>query len=48
MATDIVRDDRAGRPSYLLHCERSSGRYLYEVLLDAGAGYGIDTDGFRP
>jgi heterotetrameric sarcosine oxidase gamma subunit len=47
VATDVVRDDRDGRPSYLLHCERSSGRYLYDVLLDAGAEFGIDTDGFR-
>jgi hypothetical protein len=35
--TDIVRDDQGAVPSYLLHCERSSGQYLAEVLLDAGA-----------
>lgn len=47
LATDVVRDDRAGVPSYLLHCERSSGAYLYDVLSDAGAEFGIEPDGFR-
>jgi heterotetrameric sarcosine oxidase gamma subunit len=37
IVTDIVRDDQDAAPSYLLHCERSSGQYLAEVLLDAGA-----------
>jgi heterotetrameric sarcosine oxidase gamma subunit len=37
VVTDVVRDDVAGCPSYLLHCERSSGRYLVESLLAAGA-----------
>jgi sarcosine oxidase, subunit gamma len=46
VATDVVRDDRAGTPSYLLHCERSSGQYLYDALLDAGAEFGIEADGF--
>ena len=46
LVTDLVRDDRAGTPSYLLHCERSSGRYLHEALLDAGKEFGIDADGF--
>lgn len=48
LAVDVVRDDRAGEPSYLLHCERSSGQYLFDVLLDAGSELGIDVDGFRP
>jgi heterotetrameric sarcosine oxidase gamma subunit len=47
VATDIVRDDRAGVPSYLLHCERSSGQYLSGALLSAGASLGIGVDGFR-
>lgn len=47
LATDVVRDDLAGRPSYLLHCERSSGRYLYDALVESGTEFGIDTDGFR-
>ena len=37
IVTDIVRDDQGAVPSYLLHFERSSGQYLAEVLLDAGA-----------
>jgi len=36
LATDVVRHDLGATPSYLLHCERSSGRYLHEALLDAG------------
>jgi heterotetrameric sarcosine oxidase gamma subunit len=49
LATDLVRADLAGpegtEPSYLLHCERSSGRHLFEALLDAGALLGVDVDG---
>jgi sarcosine oxidase gamma subunit len=52
LVTDVVRDDQqspAGPvPSYLLHCERSYGQYLFDALLDAGAEFGIDIDGFRP
>jgi heterotetrameric sarcosine oxidase gamma subunit len=52
LATDIVRDDvskgnGAGVPSYLLHCERSSGQYLFGALADAGQPFGIGVDGFR-
>lgn len=51
LVTGIVRDDRtiAGRTvrSYLLHCERSSGQYLFDTLLDAGSEYGIDIDGWK-
>jgi heterotetrameric sarcosine oxidase gamma subunit len=47
VATDIVRDDRAGVPSYLLHCERSSGQYLFGALVSAGEPLGIGVDGFR-
>lgn len=50
LATDVVRDDvetAAGRVrSYLLHCERSSGQYLFDALLDAGREFGIEVDGF--
>jgi len=46
LATDVVRDDMGGTRSYLLHCERSSGQYLFDVLLDAGAEFGIEPDGF--
>lgn len=46
VVTDIIRDDRKGCPSYLLHCERSSGQYLFDALLDAGAEFGIGVEGF--
>ena len=37
VVTDVVRDDADGVPGYLLHCERSSGRFLLEALLAVGA-----------
>jgi heterotetrameric sarcosine oxidase gamma subunit len=46
VATDFVRDDRAGTPSYLMHCERSSGQYLFDSLLSAGESLGLGVDGF--
>ena len=46
LVTDIVRDDSGGSRSYLLHCERSSGQYLFDVLKDAGDEFGIEVDGF--
>lgn len=46
LTTDLVRDDQEAVPSYLLHCERSSGQYLFEALLDAGAEFGAEVDGF--
>ncbi len=39
VVTDLVRDDTGGR-SYLLHCERSSGQYLLDALVDAGGAFG--------
>jgi heterotetrameric sarcosine oxidase gamma subunit len=48
VATDIIRDDHDGPRSYLLHCERSVGQYLFDALLRAGAEYGLAVDGFRP
>jgi heterotetrameric sarcosine oxidase gamma subunit len=48
LATDLVRDDRAGSMSYLLHCERSSGQYLFDALLAAGESFGIGVAGFEP
>jgi heterotetrameric sarcosine oxidase gamma subunit len=47
VATDVVRDDLAGDRSYLLHCERSSGQYLFDALLDAGCEFGIEVEGLR-
>jgi heterotetrameric sarcosine oxidase gamma subunit len=46
VATDVIRDDRDGTRSYLLHCERSSGQYLFDCLLRAGADHGIEVAGF--
>jgi len=40
VVTDMVRDDVGGSPSYLVHCERSSGRYLQRSLLAAGSDLG--------
>lgn len=47
VVTDVVRDDVAGARSYLLHCERSSGQYLWDALLDAGARSAVEVTGFR-
>jgi heterotetrameric sarcosine oxidase gamma subunit len=47
LATDLVRDDQAGSLSYLLHCERSSGQYLFDALLAAGESFGIGVAGFE-
>ncbi|MBV8933482.1 MAG: hypothetical protein JO285_13135, partial [Kutzneria sp.] len=45
LVTDLVRDDQQGVPSYLLHCERSSGQSLWDAVLDAGAEHGIEISG---
>jgi heterotetrameric sarcosine oxidase gamma subunit len=51
LATDVIRDDVPGENgptrSYLLHCERSSGQYLFDAMLRAGAEFGLEIDGFR-
>ena len=46
LVTDVVRDDRDREISYLLHCEWSSGQYLFDALIDAGDEFGIEVDGF--
>ena len=48
----VVRDDHDGESapagrSYLLHCDRSYGEYLFGALVDAGREFGIEVDGFR-
>lgn len=48
VVTDLVRDDQDTTPSYLLHCETSSGQFLFDSLLDAGEEFGVDVDGFTP
>lgn len=46
LATDVIREDRDAAPSYLVHCERSSGQYLFGVLVSAGESLGIGINGF--
>jgi heterotetrameric sarcosine oxidase gamma subunit len=45
LVTDVVRDDLDGARSYLLHCERSSGQYLHDVLIEAGVEWGMEPTG---
>ena len=52
LAAGVVRDDQDGASapavrSYLLHCDRSYGEYLFGALVDAGREFGIEVDGFR-
>ena len=47
LVTDLIREDENGVRSYWLHCEWSSGQYLFDALLDAGKEFGIAVDGFR-
>jgi heterotetrameric sarcosine oxidase gamma subunit len=44
LVTDVAREDVDGVPSYWLHCERSSGQYLFDALLDAGEEFGVELD----
>ena len=46
VVTDIVRDDRGEEPSYLLHCERSSGAYLASQLTEVGELHELEIEGF--
>jgi heterotetrameric sarcosine oxidase gamma subunit len=48
VVTDLVRDDYEGSPSFLVHCERSSGRYLQQSLLAAGSDLGALLGGSGP
>ncbi len=41
VATEIVRDDEDGAPSYLLLPSRSFSTYVLDVILDAGAEFGL-------
>ena len=51
MVADVIRDDQASTAgivaSYLLHCERSYGQYLFDALLDAGREFGIGVGSFH-
>lgn len=42
VATEIVRDDRDGTPSYLLLPSRSFSVYVLDVILDTGAEFGLE------
>jgi heterotetrameric sarcosine oxidase gamma subunit len=48
VVTDLIRDDLEGLPSYLVHCERSSGRYLQQSLLAAGSDLGAVAGASHP
>jgi sarcosine oxidase subunit gamma len=48
LVTDVVRDDTGQMRSYLLHCERSSGQFLADSLLDAGAEFSVGVDRLTP
>lgn len=41
VATEMVRDDQDGAPSYLIMPSRSFGRYVTDVIEDAGSELGI-------
>lgn len=41
VATELVRDDQDGVPSYLIVPSRSFGRYMHDVIADAGGEFGI-------
>lgn len=38
---DIIRNDQADVPSYVVLCDRSFGQYLFDALLDAGEEFTI-------
>ena len=41
VATELVRNDSEGLPSYLIVPSRSFGTYLHGVLIDAGMEFGL-------
>ena len=41
VATELIRDDAEGTPSFLLLPSRSFGLYMWDVLLDAGQEFGL-------
>jgi heterotetrameric sarcosine oxidase gamma subunit len=47
LATLVVRDDVDGTRSYLLASDRSTGRYLFDTLLDAGLELDLAVGGYR-
>lgn len=45
---DIVRQDLAGVRAYLLICDRSFARYLFDAVLDAGAEFDMAVGSVTP
>lgn len=43
VATELVRDDIDGVPSYLIVPSRSFTTYIHDVITDAGAEFGVET-----
>jgi heterotetrameric sarcosine oxidase gamma subunit len=43
---DQAGDERPDIPSYLLCCDRSTGRYVYEQLLEVGGRLGLAEEGY--
>ncbi len=43
VATEIIRDDDGGMPSYLILPSRSFSTYIVEVIEDAGVEFGLES-----
>jgi len=41
----VIRDDRNGVRSFLVHCDRPYGQHMFDSLLDSGTELGVGTDG---
>lgn len=39
---DLIRNDIADTPSYLILCDRSFGQYLFDAIIDASDEFGVD------
>jgi heterotetrameric sarcosine oxidase gamma subunit len=46
LSCTVARDDLGGERSYLIESDRSSGQYLFDAILDAGAEFAIEVDGY--
>jgi heterotetrameric sarcosine oxidase gamma subunit len=45
-STPVSDSPTTRQRSYVLLCDRSAGKYLFDSILDAGHEYGIDVEGF--
>lgn len=43
---EVTRHDRDEMPSYLVGCEWTLGRHLFDALCDSGAQFDIDVEGY--